>query len=574
MRAPAPRAAFTPGESAGGRVLLPVRCSRCLLVLATVTLSLTAAAASGAAAPPAPVVRVASGLLAGRNAQVDNVPLREFRGIPFAQPPLGPLRWQPPQPPRAWAGIRQATRFGDRCMQRPLFGQLATRASGMSENCLTLNVWTPAKNAHAKLPVLVYIYGGAFKVGDGAQPIYDQASLAARGIVTVTFNYRLNVFGFLALPALATESPHHATGNYGLLDQVAALQWVKANIARFGGNPAQITIAGQSSGSVSVSAQLASPLSRHLIARAIGESGAMIAPIAPTPLAEAKEQGLKFMHAAGVTSLADLRKLPAAALQAALGPWPHGSTWFAPDVDGYFLPQPPLAIYQQGQQAHIPLLAGTNSREAPWTAIIKHAKPTVASYRAALQRLFGTTATRALQLYPAASDADVEAAATALATDMFTAHCTWRWLHLQYTTDGAPVYAYRFTGARAPPVSGGGPASSSGAPHGDELAFAYGNLDNIGLAGKRSPAELALSRVMEGYFANFIKTGNPNGSGLPPWPAMKPREGGFARQTIGLKTATGVEHDAARNQFLTHYYDTHPHAPYVGPTSSHHHAAK
>lgn len=537
----------------------------------TCTVATSGFAQPGQALNDRPVVRTSSGLIAGISKHSDGVLLHEFMGIPFARPPLGDLRWQPPQPAVPWIGVREAQRFGSRCMQRPLFGELKTRASGMSEDCLYLNVWTPARAPDVKLPVLVYIYGGAFKVGDGSQSIYDQASMAAHGIVAVTFNYRLNLFGFLALPALAAESTHHSAGDYGLLDQVAALRWVRANISQFGGDPAHVTIAGQSSGSVSVSAQMASPLARHLVAGAIGESGAMIAPIAPTSLATAKRESREFMSAAKATSLEQLRRMPADDLIKALGSWPHWSTYFAPDVDGYFLLKPPTESYQQGSQAHVPLLAGTNSQEAPYIAILKRAAPTVSNYHAALHRLFGPMAPRALALYPASDGSQVIASATALASDMFTAHCTWLWTHLQARTSGQPVYQYYFTGARPTPrISSVAQSQLSGAPHGDELAFAYGNLDAIDKASPPTPNERKVSRVMQGYFVNFIKTGNPNGSMLPSWPAARRGGGKFVRQVVGLKTFTDADQGAARNSFLVDYYKTHPNPPYVGPVSNHH----
>ena len=218
--------------------------------------------------------------------------MRIFKGIPFAQPPVGDLRWREPQPPKDWTGVRNADQFGPRCMQRT--GPTADywfRSNGMSEDCLYLNVWTPAKSGSEKLPVLVYVFGGGFQNGDGSEPRYDGESMARKGIVAVTVNYRTNVFGFFSHPELTKESPHHASGNYGLLDQVAALRWVQQNIAAFGGDPKRVTIAGESAGSISVSALMASPLSRDLIAGAIGESGALISTLPPRPLAETEEDG-------------------------------------------------------------------------------------------------------------------------------------------------------------------------------------------------------------------------------------------------------------------------------------------
>jgi len=290
--------------------------------------------------------------------------LRVFKGIPFAAPPIGPLRWQPPQPVARWKDVRQATAFGAQCMQRRIYGDMIFRAAGNSEDCLFLNVWTPAKTGRERLPVLVYFYGGGFNAGDGSEPRYEGAAMARRGIVALTVNYRLGLFGFLAHPELTKESPRHASGNYGLLDQAAALAWVHDNIAAFGGDPAKVTIAGESAGSISVSALMASPLSRTLIAGAIGESGAAIAPtFNPVPLAEAEKTGTAFAALAGADSLAALRGLTAEALlEAAAKP---AAPRLPIAVDGYFLPKTVAEIFAAGEQAHVPLLAGWHSQESP-----------------------------------------------------------------------------------------------------------------------------------------------------------------------------------------------------------------
>src|SRR5215475_3912844 len=237
-------------------------------------------------------VKIANGELEGVSDKSAGV--RSFKGIPFGEPPVGDLRWKPPQPVKNWQGVREADKFGPRCMQRPIFGDMGFRSNGMSEDCLYLNVWTPASSDKDRLPVLVYFYGGCFAAGDGSEGRYDGESMARRGIVAVTVNYRLNVFGFLAYPELSKESPRHASGNYGLFDQTAALRWVHENIEAFGGDPKQVTIAGESAGSISVSAHMASPMSKGLFARAIGESGSLMGALTPVPLAEAEQTGVKF----------------------------------------------------------------------------------------------------------------------------------------------------------------------------------------------------------------------------------------------------------------------------------------
>jgi para-nitrobenzyl esterase len=320
-------------------------------------------------------VTVANGMLEG-TLEVSGV--RSFKGIPFAQPPMGELRWRPPLPPKNWEGTRRADKFGPRAMQRPIFGDMGFRSDGMSEDCLYLNVWAPPKPGRAKLPVLVYFFGGGFVAGDGSEGRYDGESMAKKGIVAVTVNYRLGVFGFFAHRELTKESPHHASGNYGLLDQHAALQWVRQNIAAFGGDPKRVTIAGESAGSISVSAQMASPLAKGLFAGAIGESGSIIGALSAMPLAEAEQGGFQFAAGLGqgeAPSLAALRALSAEQLLEATAK--SGIPWFRPTVDGYFFPKDPLEIYAAGEQARVPLLAGSNSEEMTSAAVLGREKPTV-----------------------------------------------------------------------------------------------------------------------------------------------------------------------------------------------------
>ncbi len=406
----------------------------------------------------------------------------------------------------------------------------------------------------AMLPVLVYFFGGGFVAGDGSELRYDGASLASKGIVTVTVNYRLGVFGFFAVPGLVKESPQHAAGNYGLLDQVAALRWVRANIARFGGDPAKVTIAGESAGSIAVSALMTSPLSKHLFARAIGESGALIAPIPPVTLATMQAHGEAFAHQLGADSLAALRALPAETLLQATR---EQSGDADVDLDGLFLHVPPAVTFARGGQARVPLLLGSNSQEDFYTTILKGKPPTPQNYRAALQDLFGKQADRALALYPGADEAEVKRSATALASDFFIAHTTWRWMELQRHSSKAPVYFYYFAQprpAKRHPAPGEQP--DVGAVHSGEIEYALGNLGTNQVYAW-TPADRETSRTMEGYFAQFIKTGNPNRAGLPTWPAVRESDGGLLRQTIAAHTHTEVDHGAARQAFLREYFKTH-----------------
>jgi para-nitrobenzyl esterase len=534
---------------------MPTVVARAFFIVVAVVFVPWPGSAMAAAPKPsvAPRVHIDSGVVSGIHDATAH--LHEFRGIPYAAPPIGPLRWKPPQPVAAWKGERKADHFGPRCMQPGLFSDMVFRSDGMSEDCLYLNVWTPAGRGDVRLPVLVYFYGGGFVGGDGSEYRYDGASLAQRGIVTVTVNYRLGVFGFLALPALAEESPHHATGNCGLLDQVAALQWVRRNIAAFGGDPHKVTIGGESAGSMSVSALMASPLSKGLMQRAIGESGAVLGNLAPWSLESAEHWGGVFMKHVGAHSLAALRAIPASMLLAATGD--KDAAKFMVDIDGWFLPRSPESIYEAGDQAHIPLLVGSNSQEGSWTNLLDGKPPTPANYRAAVEKRFGAHANEALKLYPGDDAAGVKASGTALAGDMFIAFSTWRWMDLQRTTGGKPVYYYYFTQAR-PARRDGSAGPDAGAVHSGEIEYALGNLATNQVYAW-TDADYEVSATMESYFANFIKTGDPNGADLPHWPAVAPKDGGLLRQVIGVHTHTRVDRDAARYRFLQRIApDSHP----------------
>ena len=494
-----------------------------------------------------PVVTLKNGQL--RGVFNINTGIRSFKGIPYAQPPVGNLRWKEPQPAENWKGVRHADHFSHMPMQKRIFSDMIFRADAMSEDCLYLNVWTPARS-NLKLPVLVYFYGGGFVGGDGSESRYDGESLAQKGIVTVTINYRLGIFGFFSHPELTKESPHHASGNYGLLDQNAALKWVQANIAAFGGDPSKVTIAGESAGSISVSAQMASPLSKNIIAGAIGESGAMINPTLPAvPLAAGEKNGLDFAQKVNLGSLADLRTISATQLlDMASKP---GAWHLAPTIDGYFLPETPEKIFEHGDQAHIPLLVGWNSAEIPYQALTGGDVPAPDNYEAKVKQQFGTNATDLLRLYPGQTQDEVIRSATALASDRFIVYSTWKWADLQATTGGKPVYRYRFSCPRPPMVTPENhdsklPAAMVGASHASEIEFALGNLSSDKVYAW-TPDDYKVSATMENYFANFIKTGNPNGSDLPKWiPLVKGKSGDF----IDIDVDTHSEKEVTRNRYL------------------------
>ena len=480
----------------------------------------------------APTVKTSNGMLEG----IDESGVSVFKGVPFAAPPVGDFRWREPQPVKSWIGIRKADKFGPRAMQLPVFGDMNFRSNGMSEDCLYLNIWTPAKTGKEKLPVLVYFYGGGFIGGDGSEPRYDGESMSRRGMVAITVNYRLGVFGFLSHPELTKESPHHASGNYGLLDQAAALKWVHQNIEAFGGDPGKITIAGESAGSFSVSAQMASPLSRNLIAGAIGESGSLLN-LGPTAsLNQAENSGTDFARKLGAKSLSDLRAMSAEQLLKATANAMYGR--FPVDIDGYFFPRSPLEIFQAGQQAHVPLLVGWNSQEMAYQMILGNNKPTVDNYEKALHKTYGQNAEEALKVYHAENDEEVIKAATALASDRFIAYSTWKWSDVQRKTGKKPVYRYFFERPRPAmrPEMGNAVAglaggvikdttdskpvakpAATGAVHSAEIEYAMGNLPTNRVYDWQ-PEDYKVSEIMEAFFANFIKSGNPNGLGVPKWP--------------------------------------------------------
>jgi para-nitrobenzyl esterase len=470
---------------------------------------------------------------------------RDFLGIPYAAPPVGPLRWKPPQPAAKWQGVRQATSFGSRCFQQERFNDMVFRDPGESEDCLTLNVWTPASKPKGKLPVMVWIFGGGFVGGGTSEPRQDGEHLTHKGVLVVSMNYRLGIFGFFATHELAAEDPHHAAGNQGLLDELAAIQWVRHNIARFGGDPDNVTIFGESAGSFAVSAQMASPLGKGLFAHAIGESGGAFASkeLSFPPLLEAARTNEDFIRrAGGDPSLATLRagsseEILKLATHKGLGKPP-----FEPDVDGYFLPQSVPAIFAAGNQSHVPLLAGWNRDEAS-SGVLKHPETgTVEGLRATGTKEFNSRGEDFLKVYHANDDAEALRVAEDFAGDRFLVYSTWAWLDAQVKSGNT---AYRYLFAQPAP---GDPfhAASDGAFHSDEIEYVFGNLDSRkGAAFKRE--DYQLSDLMQTFWTNFAKTGDPNSAGAPHWPAY---DAAGNWQVMRLSPDAAAAPDPHRDRYL------------------------
>jgi Carboxylesterase type B len=482
-----------------------------------------------AAARSSDEVSVASGKLQG-TFNADRSVLM-FKGVPFAAPPVGDLRWKAPQPAKKWDGVRAAGKFGSACLQTDVFGDILQfmRDAQPSEDCLNLNIWLPASaTAKSKLPVFVWYYGGGFVAGGNSELRYDGEALAKKGVIVVEPNYRLGVFGFFAYPELTKESGHNSSGNYGLLDQVAALQWVVKNIAAFGGDPHNITIGGESAGSASVSALMASPLSRHLFQKAIGESGAFFSAqsgaLQPKPVSESEKIGTTFAQGFGAKSLAELRAKSADDLLQAAAKQNRGFI-FGPNIDGYFLPASVHSIYAKGEQCHVSLLAGWNADEGKLNVLMNPQKPTSKTFTESAQNRFGDKTAEFLKLYPASNDDEALVSAETLASDDFIAYSTWKWMDMQ-SKSGTPVYQYHFeqTPKYEPGYKMGPfPAEEAGARHAGELEYVFGTLKLAQPEASWADDDFKLSDAIGTYWTNFIKTGNPNKplNGLPDWPQYK-----------------------------------------------------
>lgn len=478
----------------------------------------------GATAQNNPRVTYKDGTVEG----IDSSGVKIFRGIPFAQSPVGDLRWRAPQPVKPWQGIRPAKEFGSDPVQHNIFGDMVFEAKEQSEDCLYLNVWTPAKTMDEKLPVLIYFNGGGLVSGSGSEPRYQGLRLARRGIIVVTANYREGIFGFFSLPELTREG---CSGNQGWLDQVAATKWVKTNIAAFGGDPNRITINGESAGAQSTCALSVSPLSRGWINGVMCSSGAVVANAAPVTLKESETVAVAWAKKNGLKKLADMRRLSAAELERLNdGKFGEGTKC----IDGTFLTEDPTLTLMKGEQAQVPMLLGNNDCELPVAIFAGGKKVTKENLAPAVSGYFGTDAGNIYDLYGIKTDADLQAKpGYVLGGDMFIAYATWKWADLVRQTSRKPVYRYVYCHPRpsmqlkgkAPGLAGGtvdvkddAPAqpAAPGAMHATDIEYAMGNLStNPAFAWQAD--DYATSEIFQQIYVNFVKYGNPNGLGLPQW---------------------------------------------------------
>jgi len=460
-------------------------------------------AAVSASTAASPVVTVSTGNFRGIRTRGGGA---VFKGIPFAQPPVRDLRWREPLPEKPWSGIRDATAFGPPCVQG------GTEGAKSSEDCLYLNVWTPKWPMKSRAAVMVWIHGGGNFAGASSDPAFDGENLARHGVVLVSTNYRLGVFGFFALPELGQESPHHVSGNYGLLDQLMALRWVHENIARFGGDPKNVTIFGESAGSLDVNVLLASPLSKGLFHRVIGESGPVVD---PPPLSEAENRGESLVAKLGITGgdpLEKLRALSSARLEQATG---QGLAFLGPmlgvTVDGWVFPESPMKAFAEGHELRVGLMLGSNSQE-----LQRPFFPMTGTLREAIKRQYGPLAARALSLYGLSGSSDPQPdpefgpILAQWATDSqfrcgSVAELVW------HTTANNTAYQFQFS--RNVPGT-----VSRGAPHGSEVPYVFGTLSAV----KYTATDRRISQEMQEYWTNFAKTGNPNVGNLPRWPDFTP----------------------------------------------------
>lgn len=480
-------------------------------------------------------VKTSYGILEG----LDISGIKTFKGVPFAAPPTGDNRWREPQPLQPWQGIRECHDYAPDPMQEPIFGDMNFGADSISEDCLYLNIWTPAITMNEKLPVLIYFNGGGLMAGSGSEPRYAGMAMARRGMICVTANYREGIFGFFAHPELSKETAYKGSGNYGFLDQQAAIRWVHENISLFGGDPERITIAGESAGSMSVSALMASPLSRGLFAQAIGSSGSVIADKRVKSLAEAEKAGVEMMRRMGYKNVKEMRKVPAEVLMK------QANVRNVPvyNIDNHFLTEQPFATYAAGRQMRVPLLVGGNSLEMSPAAYFGYItmsgrEITMEDIARTASGMFGDNTEEMLSLYGITAPDDIyKQPGIDLCGDLFLAYSTWRWGNIHNATSGQPVYRYLYSRERPKMMIEGKVAGLAGgvkdkteaeevvenkipeihgAVHSADIEYAMGNLPTNRVYDWQ-PEDYMVSDIFMGYYANFVKTGNPNGIGLPQW---------------------------------------------------------
>lgn len=506
------------------------------------------AALSAAGMPKTPVVRTQSGPVSGVATSDGAVVM--FKGIPFAAPPVGPLRWRAPKPVSPWKGTLKADHFGASCMQGPNTELLPWTKEFMyvtpvSEDCLFLNVWTPKASETAKLPVLVFIHGGAFTSGSGDVPVYDGEALARTEMVVVTINYRLGVLGFLALPALTAESEHHNSGNYGLLDQIAALRWVKENIAAFGGDAGRVTIAGQSAGAMSVADLLASPLAKGLFSGAIADSGIGGRGVPMQTLAEAEKAGEAFASAKKAVSIEALRAMPASEFARAGGR-------FAPIVDGWVVPENATAATEEKDGgSDVPVITGFQANDA---SLGGARSSSAEQFRNRAKQTYGPMAEEFLKLYPAESDAEAKESGVTSGRDRLKAGM-YVWASRRVETHKSPVYIYYFDRAVPWPAH-----PEFGAFHSGELPYTFGNLAIFDRPWE--PVDRTISKMMMTYWKDFSTSGDPNGAAVPHWAAVGSGKPTLMR--LGAESGEIPAMDAAKLDFWKRYFES-PQSKNAGP---------
>lgn len=464
-------------------------------------------AGCGAAPEPASRVTIDAGTLIGDVGRDSTVLV--FRGIPYAAPPVDSLRWRPPQPVEPWEGTRDATRFASTCMQvLPPPGsfyhdEFFQEQEPMSEDCLYLNVWTSAERPDEQRPVMVWIHGGAFIQGSGSMPSFDGEALAGKGAVVVTINYRLGAFGLMAHPELSAEAEHRSSGNYGLLDQIAALQWVQENISAFGGDPGRVTLFGQSAGAASVNALMASPLADGLFHRAILQSGSIYGFGPHPPLRTAEEQGREFASRLGASSIDDLRDLsPDTLLEQSRG------ERFSVNVDGFVLPAPIAEVFGRGDQQDVPVLTGTTADEG--TAMVSP-DLSASDYQSMMRNRYGNDADAFLRLYPADTDAEARESFN----ESFSNQLAWgshKLAEVHSQTSSSDAYLYFLT--HIPP---GRDPDRYGAFHSSDLVYVFSSLRAVDRPW--TAADSSLADLISSYWLNFARDGDPNDADLPNWPA-------------------------------------------------------